>query len=152
MFLPLSNPSSHLLPSCSQLLLLLILIAAVGAGSGGAAGCRGCCLRRVNACSVSRRALIQCSPGTQSGVLGTFPPLSSFNYGPIMKAARSTAAHHTLREGGGGGGRSHPPSPPHITSVCSSTSLLSVLWIPFFSLYLFALFRDFYVSVLLLSF
>lgn len=26
----------------------------------------------------------------------------------------------------------------------------SVLWIPFFSLYLFALFRDFYVSVLLL--
>lgn len=42
----------------------------------------------------------------QPGVLGTFPLLSSFNYGPIMKAARSAATHHTLR----GRRREIPPS------------------------------------------
>lgn len=61
------------------------------------------------------------SPGTLLGVFGTFPLLSSFNYGPIMKAARSAATHHKIR-GGGGGGRSHPPSPPHITPFLSCWS------------------------------
>ncbi len=68
--LPLSHPllslhvspsishSSHLLPSCPQLLLLLILIAAIRGGLGGAAGCCGCCQRWVHACSVSGQALI----------------------------------------------------------------------------------------------
>lgn len=62
--------------------------------------------------------------GAQPGVLGTFPLLSSFNYGPIMKAAHLAATHHTMR------GREIPP--PHITSAFPFTSPLAVIFLSFF--------------------
>ncbi len=122
----LSSPPIHPL-----LLLLLMLITAMGAGSGGALGCVAAGAGGIRAACLgglwSRR-----SPGTQWGVLGTFPLLSSFNYGPIMKAARSVTTHHTLRAGGG---RSRPPSPPLVSSFLPSSSLLPVMLIPLFRLY-----------------
>lgn len=106
-FLSLISSPSHLLPSSPQLLslrLLPTLIAAIRAGSGGAAGCCWCCRGWEHACLSGLWS--RPSPGMQPGVLGTFPLLSSFNYGPIMKAARSAATHHTLR----GRRRQIPPS------------------------------------------
>lgn len=87
----------------------------------------GACVRVCLSGLWSRR-----SPGTQPGVLGTFPLLSSFNYGPIMKAARSAATHHTLKEEKEG----DPTLRLVLTShLCSpSTCLLSVMLIPLFGL------------------
>lgn len=75
----------------------LIQLAAIGGkrkwsselalGAGGAGCVHTACLEGLWSWS---------SPGMQSAVLGTFPLLSPFNYGTVMKAARLAATYHTL--------------------------------------------------------